>query len=704
MGSDTKIEIRDIFSDVKDEVIKLPDFQREFKWKQGTMVEFVKSIYKQYPTGTFYFWKTKNKDDQNTTTYLVDGQQRITTISYCLYGALPKFHSGYTPKFSIYFNPFSEKFVTQIPKNEYLEKWIKLTDFFKLSQAQAISSYTNELKKIEKDDSEFSYDPFLIAERLGKLKDIETYTYYIDELPRDIPVLEAVSIFNLINSKGTNLSDGDLAYATVSGRWDGFKKEFITFKQTKMETRGYFFDTYFYMRLLAATTGNYAKIDDSFHEMSKKEIKEGWSKLKKILPYLMNVYNQQLQISRNEFLSNGPLYVTTRFLSNKKSNTFTSDEEQRAWMYFALLAWVHNRYSGSGGDYKLNIDFDKVDGEDNPVPGLVQNISFQKGQLEVHPTQIKGAKVGTKNQFFGLYLISLKSNGGINWKDGEKFYPPEPQKSLHNHHIFPSKLRNEVKEAGGDIEVYDFMANRVILKDTTNWEIGFKEPKNYLPEVLENYPKALDQQYIPYGNKKYWELTSFDEFIDERSKLLANGINNFIRSFGEDIETLPIVDLENLPEEGTQIEYKASFKSDINKTGIGQKILIREVVTTVAAFANSLGGKLLIGVEDDKNIIGISEDLKTVRSDAKNPVDRLKSQIVQSIINGLERQKQFTGFNEDILDLSFNGNIVLLITVDPVTTDPPVYVDGKIYIREGSHSRPLKDDEVTNWLRGRYQI
>ena len=116
-----------------------------------------------------------------------------------------------------------------------------------------------------------------------------------------------MSIFNLINSEGTNLSDGDLAYATVSARWEGFKKEFISFKQTKMESKGYFFDTYFYMRLLAATTGNYAKIDDAFHAMTEKEIKNGWKKLKKILPYLMNVYDQQLNINKNDFLSNGPL-------------------------------------------------------------------------------------------------------------------------------------------------------------------------------------------------------------------------------------------------------------------------------------------------------------------------------------------------------------------------------------------------------------
>ena len=56
------MEIRDIFSDVKDEDIKLPDFQREFKWKQNTMVKFINSLYNEYPTGTFYFWKTKDKN------------------------------------------------------------------------------------------------------------------------------------------------------------------------------------------------------------------------------------------------------------------------------------------------------------------------------------------------------------------------------------------------------------------------------------------------------------------------------------------------------------------------------------------------------------------------------------------------------------------------------------------------------------------
>jgi dnd system-associated protein 4 len=56
-------------------------------------------------------------------------------------------------------------------------------------------------------------------------------------------------------------------------------------------------------------------------------------------------------------------------------------------------------------------------------------------------------------------------------------------------------------------------------------------------------------------------------------------------------------------------EFKSSMKWDY-KAGNANKELVKEVVRTVAAFLNSDGGTLVIGVKDKGEVVGIEQDLK----------------------------------------------------------------------------------------------
>src|SRR5207244_446613 len=86
---------RDILTKVQDGIIRIPTFQRGFVWDSDTVAFFMDSIYKSYPFGTIQLWRTRQKlttekalgpfpifqrDDQYTIDYVLDGQQRITSI------------------------------------------------------------------------------------------------------------------------------------------------------------------------------------------------------------------------------------------------------------------------------------------------------------------------------------------------------------------------------------------------------------------------------------------------------------------------------------------------------------------------------------------------------------------------------------------------------------------------------------------------
>lgn len=106
--------IRDILNKVDSGNLRIPSFQRGFVWDSDAIAFLMDSIYKGYPFGTIQLWRTKEKlstekhfgpfslfdrDEEYPIDYILDGQQRITSI----FGV---FQTILEPN-SLEFNPFS---------------------------------------------------------------------------------------------------------------------------------------------------------------------------------------------------------------------------------------------------------------------------------------------------------------------------------------------------------------------------------------------------------------------------------------------------------------------------------------------------------------------------------------------------------------------------------------------------------------------
>lgn len=70
--------------------------------------------------------------------------------------------------------------------------------------------------------------------------------------------------------------------------------------------------------------------------------------------------------------------------------------------------------------------------------------------------------------------------------------------------------------------------------------------------------------------------------------------------------------IPNLIQRGESIvlEFKSTLRVDI-KTSKPEKFIEHSVIKTLGAFLNSEGGTLLIGVEDNKNILGLELDFNS---------------------------------------------------------------------------------------------
>ena len=101
--------------------------------------------------------------------------------------------------------------------------------------------------------------------------------------------------------------------------------------------------------------------------------------------------------------------------------------------------------------------------------------------------------------------------------------------------------------------------------------------------------------------------------------------------------------------EGPQVEFKASMRFPRAEDELSEKVpedrrptalaglyasLEKAVLKTIAAFLNSEGGTLLIGVEDDGKIVGIEDDFTTFEPGKQN-ADTWQLNLKQKVINSM---------------------------------------------------------------------
>ncbi|OIJ09310.1 hypothetical protein BKP35_16700 [Anaerobacillus arseniciselenatis] len=95
------INFSTLLTDIKKGLIKIPQFQREFVWSLEQSAQLLDSIVKGYPIGSFILWETKEQlrfirnlggailpytPEGHSTQYVLDGQQRMTTLFACFEG------------------------------------------------------------------------------------------------------------------------------------------------------------------------------------------------------------------------------------------------------------------------------------------------------------------------------------------------------------------------------------------------------------------------------------------------------------------------------------------------------------------------------------------------------------------------------------------------------------------------------------------
>ena len=185
-------------------------------------------------------------------------------------------------------------------------------------------------------------------------------------------------------------------------------------------------------------------------------------------------------------------------------------------------------------------------------------------------------------------------------------------------------------------------------------------------------------------------------YEDDRHNLFKYTLGSFLEENSEalGLENRQKEDIQRLIRDGesNRLEFKSTLRTNL-ETGETDKRMEKAVLKTIVAFLNTDGGNLLIGVDDDGDIIGA--DIQSFENKDKMGL-HLTNLIASKIGNSF---LPFITFN--LID--FDDKVVIRVKCDPCPM-PVFYKDGKIeifYVRSGPRTEELTGMTLISYIKNR---
>ena len=701
------MKISELLDGIRKRDLVLPEFQREYVWTLEQAKQLIVSLSRDYPVGCLLLWKTDNPPELKnikalpeklgTVQVLLDGQQRLTTLHMLITGDIPSY--------------YTEAEIENDPRNLYVNLSELDFQYYQPSRMKGDSYWqrvsdcfdTNgEIKPIqiaqEKAEAE-GQDPMVLAQRLmdnlTRIRAIRGVDLPEQIVPSEADLDKAIDIFDRVNSQGTKLTDAELALTHVTGKWPEARRK-LKAKIEDCANLGFDFSLTFMTRALTTAVTNRA-LFDTIHPQPRDELEKGWQTLVGILDYLLTILPQKAFINSTDDINTTNALIPLVTYLSMNDGIFAEEKTIRNasnWLYAALM-W--GRYTGQT-DQRLEADVQLVVRETEPWDALRANIMEQRGRIEVKDLDFEGR--GARHPLYKATFILAKAHSAVDWFNGVSLGQTHGRDyGLQSHHIFPQSY---LYKNGWDRDNYTHrravneIANRAFLTATTNLQISDKPPEEYLPEIEEKYPGALSAQFVPI-EPSLWKVNCYSDFLAARRKIIARKLNEFMDSLisePEETHLRPITDLIRLGESYV-LEFKSTLQWDVVK-GEQNKGLRQSSLKTIAAFLNSDGGTLVIGVEDDGNVCGLDRDLALVNS--RDRLERVLTSLITDAMGTATAPHYRTRF-EDIEDK-------LVCIVDVERSSDPVFLKtdgGKLfYIRVGNTSRALDHEETLKYVEANW--
>jgi hypothetical protein len=424
--------------------------------------------------------------------WLIDGQQRITTISRTLAG---------DEDIEVFFNPVTETFSLLNAAIRNDPKWVRIADLF---DDRRYRELIRELPNSRRGEA--------LQAKYDKLRSIRDYEVPVVRMV-DHNFNEAVEAFTRINTLATRLKQQDIESARVAETHAGLISDDVVPFMRTIEDGGFSrLNVMHLFRVCAFIARPDGRVRTPLHELSRREVDSAWRETKRATRDAQNLVKSELGLVNMDILWSGAFLVPVIALLG---TTSPRDRDTKGMIGWLALAALKHRYSKST-ESALDQDLSACRKPD-PIATLLSNLRNQSRapSLLAKPADFAGS-LSDKSGLLAAY-IACKQSGMKDLWTGQRIIM---HGEIDRHHVLPRRQFNERSRS-----MADTVANIAFITSEVNNAISFSGPEVYLAQVN---PQYLKSQCIPL-TPGLWRIAKSDEFFAARRKLLAQSFNDFLR-------------------------------------------------------------------------------------------------------------------------------------------------------------------------------
>lgn len=718
------MKISMILEKIDENQIFVPAFQREYVWKRDDAKQLIDSLIKDYPTGTMLTWETSNPPElkgphkygpqQGAVKLLLDGQQRVTTLYMLVRGQIPKYYTEEDiihPVMGLFVNletlELSYYMKTRMEGNP---RWQNITEVFqrKVRGRDVVRKLEDQGVEVDREFED------RIDDNTRAIENIVSREFPEQIIPPKASIKEAIDIFYKVNASGVALTEAELALAQISGYWPE-ARELLKAKIAELAEQGFVFKLDFMIFALLGSLyqmgsdmrrlhgeENLQADYDADGSLIREDIKTVWEKLDKyVLDYVMNLLRTKAYVDHTyEINSIYALIPIIVFCYSRHGETVPEQQLWRMvkWFYYSQ---IRARYV-SQLPQKLDFDLRIIRDSEQPFEELLAVIAEER-RLKIFPEDFEGRSVS--HPLFGLLKWYIKSQGATCLTTGIGLHKNMGQKyQLENDHIFPwARLKqhgygreNRIKYAYAQE-----LTNRAVLTAVANRKKSATSAKEYLSEIKKMSPQALKKQCIP-TDESLWDIENYELFLQARRAMLADSFNQYLDGLAtENVDHYGEATLLERMRGGEDddLEFKSSLRwgsTDAAEIKKAQFIIMK----TIAGFANSDGGTLLIGVNDDGEVVGLEKDYESLGGD-KDEFELHLGQLIDREFGKIFRAGRITISFPEIEEMQF-------CQVDIRRAAKPLVINSvnkngqqteKLFLRVGNSTQELTLGEASDFMQ-----
>jgi hypothetical protein len=734
-------------------VIGLPDLQRPFVWKTVKVRDLFDSMYRGFPVGYLLFWEnvvepgarqigTEGKQVAPQQ-LIVDGQQRLTSL-YAVVRGKPVMNDDFeSVRLRIAFRPQDRRFEVANPAIEKDSDWIP--DISRLwDPTVGLIGFINEFVDRVEAYREVTTDERRDFEStIEQLKNIVSFPFTALVLSASLDEEQVAEIFVRINSEGVTLNQADFILTLMSVFWEKGRKELEEFcRLAKVPSTGSASPFNYFiqpspdqlLRVSVALAFRRARLEHVYSILRGKDLQtrtfsselrdQQFAALQTAQEHVLDLTNWHeffkcvttagYRGSRMVASQTNLMYCYALWLIGRVDYGVDIKRLRAAMARWFYMTSVTSRYTGSS-ETQMEADLAKLRSVTSADGYLAELDRICATELTTDFWEIRlpndlERTTARQPALFSYYAALCVLNASVlfsKMKVTELLDPAVRSKkaAIDRHHLFPRAYLESIGIKS--LQEINQIANFALVEWSDNISISAASPAEYYPIYVSNVPAPeLSRIEFWHALPGEWHEMAYSDFLEARRQLMAR----VVRSAWERLEPpLSRADsdatethapehwtVEELLEskESASVEFKSSARWDYRRNE-RSKDIEDAVVRTIAGFMNRHGGTLLIGVDDDGNVLGLSKDLSTINRGDRDGYENWLTTLLETALG-----KARLG-NVSVSFVEVGGEH--LCRVDSKRSATPVFADtskGKrlFLLRANNSTRELNAQEAHEYI------